>query len=96
MSWFGSTGDEEEGQAKATMDGENQGGRERERRTTRADAGPSCTEATRLIHRPHVKWDKMWEKKKTALEGIGGNNGRDEQGHKCLWLGDVSGEGIWD
>ena len=39
---FGSTGDEEEGQAKATTDGQNQGGQERERHRTRADAGPSC------------------------------------------------------
>ena len=44
---FGSIGDEEEGQAKTTMGGKNQGGRERERHTTRADAGPSRAEATR-------------------------------------------------
>ena len=38
-------------------------GHEREGRTARADAGPSCAEATRPIHRPHMKRDKMWEKK---------------------------------
>ena len=59
---FGSTGDEEERQAKAEMDGQNQGGHEREMHTTRADAGPSCVESTRLTHRPHVKWDKTWKK----------------------------------
>ena len=44
-------------QAKATMDGQNQGGDDRERRTTREDAGPSCVEATRPLHRPHMKRD---------------------------------------
>ena len=62
---FGSTGDEEVRQAKATMGGQNQGRHERERRTTRANAGPSCVEATRPLHRPHMKWDKM-RKKKTS------------------------------
>ena len=47
---FGSTGDEEEGQAKGTMDGQNQGGREREGHLTRADAGPNCVETTCQIH----------------------------------------------
>ena len=68
---FGSTWDEEEeggGGDKATMDGQNQGGHERERRTTRSDAGPSCVEAaTRQIHRPHVKGDKMWKKTAPAV-----------------------------
>ena len=55
---FGSTRDEVEEQAKATTDGRNQGGRERERRTPRADGGPRRVEATRPTHRPHAKWDK--------------------------------------
>ena len=45
---FGSTGDEEEKQARATTGGHNRG-HERERHTTRADAGPSCAEATRQM-----------------------------------------------
>ena len=52
---FISTGDEEEGQAKVTIGGQNQEGHERERHTTRADAGPSCVKATRPIHRSHTK-----------------------------------------
>ena len=49
IAGIGSTSADEEGQVKATMDGENQGGHERERHTTRADAGPSGVESTRQI-----------------------------------------------
>ena len=49
---LGITEDEEAGQAKAAMDDQNQGGHERERRTTRIDV-----EASRQIHRPHTMWD---------------------------------------
>ena len=43
-------------------DGQNQGGRERERHSTRAVAGPSRVEATRPISRPHTKWDRTRKK----------------------------------
>ena len=59
---FGSTRDDEEGQAKATIEGHNQGGHGRERYMTRADAGPSCVEASHPIHRSHTKWDMMRKK----------------------------------
>ena len=61
------TGDEEEGQAKATVDGQHHGGHGRERNTTRADAGRSCVEATR----PHTKCEKTRTKKKKKLNMFG-------------------------
>ena len=45
-------GTRKRGQARAAMGGQTEGGHGRERRTTRADAGPSCVEATRLRRRP--------------------------------------------
>ena len=67
---FRCTGNEEDGQTKATMDGHNQGGHEREGHTTRADAILSCVEATRQTHRPHMKWDKIRKKKRSEEMAI--------------------------
>ena len=47
--------DVEKGQAKAKKNGQNQRVREKEGHTTRADAGPSCVEAPRQMHRLHMQ-----------------------------------------
>ena len=48
-------GTRKRGRPLAKMGGQNKGRHERERHMTRADAEPRCAEATRLIHRPHMK-----------------------------------------
>ena len=52
------------GRPLAKMGGQNKGRHGRERHMTRADAEPRCAEATRPIHQPHMKWDKVRKKKK--------------------------------
>ena len=56
---FRSTVNKEEGQAKATMNGQKHGGGIRQERTQ-----DRAVEATCRTRRPHVKWDNTWKNKK--------------------------------